>query len=404
MVYGCAFWPIKDETEIASYGFDDSKALTELKREKLFHQLATCGKIGWLTYSITAREISSDMLRRIPISLNAISHDAAITMLELILQAGVRIEKVYVDTVGDPGTYQAKLQRIFNGGRQTSRGWPIDFTVSKKADSLYKTVSAASIAAKVTRDKSIRYWKFEEPALQSIVPPTDEELDQYTCGTSLSSSSKSKKSTKTTSKKSAKAITPLVEETSTAKPDDDFNDDENMDDDEDIGIDINSSENDDEDEEDDIVVNNRRSKTSVVDQLHTESSTAATTSLTSSTSTETATNRFSSALSNSSIHPAISGSGYPSDPLTKRWLQDTFDPVFGWTSITRFSWRPALNMIEEQGVPVDWGIEDEDNKNKQQPVVNKAQQAKFLSFFTAAASTTTPSVTQKGRSAWLRKR
>lgn len=65
---------------------------------------------GYLTHSITAREISTAMLHRTPISLNAISHDAAMLMIEDVLRAGVRVEKVFVDTVGEPGYYQSKLQ------------------------------------------------------------------------------------------------------------------------------------------------------------------------------------------------------------------------------------------------------------------------------------------------------
>lgn len=54
--------------------------------------------------------------------------------------------QVYVDTVGDPDRYRAKLERAFPG---------IAFTVCAKADALYPIVSAASIVAKVLRDTAL---------------------------------------------------------------------------------------------------------------------------------------------------------------------------------------------------------------------------------------------------------
>ena len=47
--------------------------------------------------------------------------------------------EIYVDTVGPPEKYEAKLQDIFRSQK---------CTVAKKADSLYPCVSAASICAK----------------------------------------------------------------------------------------------------------------------------------------------------------------------------------------------------------------------------------------------------------------
>jgi ribonuclease H2 subunit A len=59
---------------------------------------------------------------------------------------GVHPVQVFIDTVGDPERYKAKLQRSFPS---------LEFTVCPKADALYPVVSAASIVAKVTRDTAI---------------------------------------------------------------------------------------------------------------------------------------------------------------------------------------------------------------------------------------------------------
>jgi ribonuclease HII len=90
---------------------------------------------------------------RVKYNLNALSHDTAIGLIQSALDAGANIKEVYVDTVGPPEKYEEKLSRIFKG---------IKVTVAKKADSLYPTVSAASICAKVARDLALSNWRFAE--------------------------------------------------------------------------------------------------------------------------------------------------------------------------------------------------------------------------------------------------
>jgi ribonuclease H2 subunit A len=69
--------------------------------------------------------------------------------------------QVYVDALGTTTTYEAYLSNTFPG---------IQFTVTNKADSKFKIVGAASIAAKVTRDVCLENWHFEENDASSSSP------------------------------------------------------------------------------------------------------------------------------------------------------------------------------------------------------------------------------------------
>jgi ribonuclease H2 subunit A len=86
--------------------------------------------------------------------LNQISHNAAIEMIQAAIDDGINLTEVYVDTVGDPERYEEMLTRRFQNS--------IKFIVRKKADSLFKVVSAGSICAKVTRDVDTANWTFAE--------------------------------------------------------------------------------------------------------------------------------------------------------------------------------------------------------------------------------------------------
>lgn len=145
MVYACAYCPLSYKDDLAKCGYDDSKALTAKSRDNLLEKIIKDSHVGWTVKGLGPRDIGAGMLRpkSINYNLNAQAHDATISMIQEVLGRGVKIVEVYVDTVGPPVTYQEKLSRRFPG---------IRFTVSKKADSIYPIVSAASICAKVTRD------------------------------------------------------------------------------------------------------------------------------------------------------------------------------------------------------------------------------------------------------------
>jgi ribonuclease H2 subunit A len=149
----------------------DSKALTEEQRMSLFARLKSSGRIGWAVRQISAEEISAKMLLRTPISLNEMSHDCAINMAKRLIDRGLNLSRLIVDTVGDPDRYRARIHEAL-GGR-------VDVVVEKKADANYAVVSAASIAAKCTRDASVERGALQASSLQPAVTLTGEPGSGY---------------------------------------------------------------------------------------------------------------------------------------------------------------------------------------------------------------------------------
>jgi ribonuclease H2 subunit A len=154
MVYGAAWCLVKDNEKLGTIGFKDSKKLTAKTREQLFTSIQSGKrvKVAYETKIISAEEISDKMLRIAKVSLNVISHDACIDLVKSAIKKGFNITQLFVDTVGEKGSYQRKLKRIFPN---------IEIVVSEKADDKYPIVSAASICAKVIRDKELQFYDTE---------------------------------------------------------------------------------------------------------------------------------------------------------------------------------------------------------------------------------------------------
>ncbi|PSN50660.1 Ribonuclease H2 subunit A [Blattella germanica] len=143
MVYGICFCPIDKAELLKELGCADSKSLTEEKREVIFEKLCNeQDSIGWAFEAISPNTICNSMLRRHKYSLNQVAQDSTVGLITKAIESGINVSEVYVDTVGMPDKYQ--------------------ITVAKKADAIYPIVSAASICAKVSRDRALKVWKFQE--------------------------------------------------------------------------------------------------------------------------------------------------------------------------------------------------------------------------------------------------
>lgn len=173
MVYGVFYLPLplSDPLLRNTHHFDDSKVLTAAVRSDLMRALCEPGSdlhnsCGWATDSLSARDISANMLRPAAYNLNAQAMDSTIDLIKAVYAKGVNIQEIYVDTIGQPAPYQAKLQRIFPTAK---------ITVAKKADSLYPCVSAASVCAKVTRDAALEVL-YEARALEDGVTTEEDGM------------------------------------------------------------------------------------------------------------------------------------------------------------------------------------------------------------------------------------
>ncbi|KIM39871.1 hypothetical protein M413DRAFT_446791 [Hebeloma cylindrosporum] len=154
LVYGIAYCPAAYKEKMEELGFADSKTLNSASRSALLDILSSDPpNLGWSVRVVSPQAISSGMLRRPPTNLNRQSEDATILLIREVLAKGIVLSEVYVDALGTTTTYEKYLSSLFPG---------IDFTVTSKADSKFKIVGAASVAAKVTRDACVEGWYFEE--------------------------------------------------------------------------------------------------------------------------------------------------------------------------------------------------------------------------------------------------
>jgi ribonuclease H2 subunit A len=149
MVYAVAYCPLSYKDTLKTLSFADSKSLTPQVRSDLLEQLCSpssdhlYNSVGWSTRVMTATDIAADMLSPSGYNLNAQAHDTTIALIRQVMDLGVNVTEIFVDTVGPEISYQTKLQYHFPGAT---------VTVTKKADSKFPIVSAASVCAKVTRD------------------------------------------------------------------------------------------------------------------------------------------------------------------------------------------------------------------------------------------------------------
>ena len=165
MTYGGMACRVRDHSTLQGYGVNDSKQLTEERRQALYKEIEANSAFKYKVRHLGAAEISRQQLARVGVSLNKISHEAAISVIH-DLQAKINEEQdgssgdaadasapkkgkivaLFIDIVGPQATYHRKLSIEFPG---------ITIVVQSKADATFPVTSGASIMAKVERDDAI---------------------------------------------------------------------------------------------------------------------------------------------------------------------------------------------------------------------------------------------------------
>ncbi|KAI5284606.1 hypothetical protein KEM55_000988 [Ascosphaera atra] len=113
-------------------------------------------------------------------NLNAQAMEATVEIIrDIVERSAIRVTEVYIDTIGNPASYQKRLEQIFPA---------LKITVAKKADSLYPCVSAASVCAKVTRDIALEV-SYDE-VLKNMSTSRDQEASPDGWGSGYPSDSK----------------------------------------------------------------------------------------------------------------------------------------------------------------------------------------------------------------------
>lgn len=139
----------KDEKKLKAFGVKDSKELSPKRREELAKIIEDVAK-NLIVLRVPACRINSYMNKKI--NLDRVE---AMKMAEIISM--VDAEVVYIDSLGN--TNNSKSKRFEKLILENLKKRDIKLVVENYADETYPVVSAASIIAKVERDKAIEELK-----------------------------------------------------------------------------------------------------------------------------------------------------------------------------------------------------------------------------------------------------
>lgn len=136
LVVGCVY--TEDDAPFREMGVKDSKKLTPKRREALYSRITECAS-DWCVVIISADEVDERRKRK---SLNEVEAD-----MFLEASSKIPVSTVYADC---PDVNEAGFSNSM-----AARMGMTEVIARHKADDTYPVVSAASIIAKVTRDRMV---------------------------------------------------------------------------------------------------------------------------------------------------------------------------------------------------------------------------------------------------------
>lgn len=151
MVIACVCIEKKDEKKLKAIGVKDSKALTPEKREELAKYIEDIAK-DIVILRIPACKILS-YRKEYKMKLDELEALKVAQIIEM-----VNAKKFYIDSLGNVEEGKGKFEENI---RKNLRRKDVELIVENYADETYPVVSAASIIAKVERDKEIEKLKKE---------------------------------------------------------------------------------------------------------------------------------------------------------------------------------------------------------------------------------------------------
>jgi len=157
MVMAAVALPVDELRSLRLEGVRDSKQLSPSARERLLEEIEAVAPV------ILVAVHHPDLIDSV--NLNKLEYDTASLLVKRVMLHCCDVAAIYVDAVGPVQRYESVLRRVAPGVR---------VVVAPRADAKYTATAAASIVAKVVRDRFVEEYR-RLYGLRGSGYPTDPE-------------------------------------------------------------------------------------------------------------------------------------------------------------------------------------------------------------------------------------